>query len=129
MTELLSPKHLSFNGRLILDVKKLRSISAAVGVSKKARDLANAKLAIIDRDNGACVNCGSKDNLTIDHKIPVMTLIKQKYPMMDGDERYALSSVWRSDGRTLSLDNCQTLCADCHNKKDGNGYVHRGTNP
>ena len=48
---------------------------------------------IYARDNNACLKCGSTDNLTIDHVVPV------------------------SKGGKNEYSNYQTLCWRCNNKK------------
>ncbi len=45
------------------------------------------------RDGCKCVSCGSKDNLTLDHKLP------------------------KSRGGKTGVDNLQTMCYDCNRKK------------
>ena len=45
------------------------------------------------RDNNKCVYCGSKNDLTIDHVIPI------------------------SKGGKTSFENCVAACKDCNNKK------------
>ena len=49
--------------------------------------------AIFDRNNWRCVECGSEENLQVDHIIPF------------------------SKGGTTDLDNLQTLCRTCNRKK------------
>jgi 5-methylcytosine-specific restriction endonuclease McrA len=48
---------------------------------------------IFDKDGGMCRNCGSWDDLTIDHIIPL------------------------TKGGTNDVDNLQTLCRKCNQKK------------
>lgn len=48
---------------------------------------------VIDRDGNQCRECGSADNLTLDHIMPA------------------------SKGGTSEISNLQLLCADCNNKK------------
>ena len=47
---------------------------------------------VLQRDNNMCVNCGSKEELTVDHK--------------DGNRQ------------NNSIQNLQVLCLCCHGKKD-----------
>lgn len=51
------------------------------------------KRTILDRDNHRCVQCGTQDNLEIDHILAIC------------------------NGGKRSVDNGQTLCASCHNAK------------
>ena len=50
---------------------------------------------VLKRDNYRCLECGSKDNLTVDHAIP------------------------KSKGGTNEMSNIITLC-EKHNKRKGN---------
>jgi len=50
--------------------------------------------SILDRDGNICVNCGSDDNLEIDHILNV------------------------SMGGSTSYDNGQVLCAECNQEKE-----------
>ncbi len=54
----------------------------------------NIRQKILKRDRYTCVHCGSKVNLTVDHKVALS---------LGGDN---------------SLDNLTTLCKDCHEHKD-----------
>lgn len=51
------------------------------------------RTAVLDRDGWQCVYCGSKDNLQIDHIIPV------------------------SKGGATVLGNLETLCESCNSEK------------
>jgi len=53
-----------------------------------------SKKNIMFRDNHTCCYCGSYENLTIDHVIPI------------------------SKGGKTSFENCVTACFDCNNKKN-----------
>ncbi|USN96038.1 MAG: WYL domain-containing protein [Candidatus Nomurabacteria bacterium] len=49
---------------------------------------------VLSRDSYRCTNCGSRSNLTVDHKVPL------------------------SLGGTNIMSNLATLCKDCHEHKD-----------
>jgi len=51
------------------------------------------KWKVWKRDNFTCQDCGTQDNLSVDHKTP------------------------ESYGGTLEMDNLQTLCRGCNSKK------------
>lgn len=60
---------------------------------RKSKLSRSKKLAVKTNDNFACVNCGSKDDLCVDHKTP------------------------ESMGGENSLSNLQTLCRSCNSSK------------
>lgn len=60
---------------------------------KKSKLSKSKKLAVKTKDSFACVNCSSKDDLCVDHKMP---------ESMGGDN---------------SLSNLQTLCRSCNSSK------------
>lgn len=61
---------------------------------KKRRKLPNAvRVAVFTRDSFACVKCGSRSNLEVDHIHPV------------------------AKGGSDDLENLQTLCAPCNRRK------------
>lgn len=66
--------------------------SAAVTRSKRWRAL---RLLALRRDGFACVSCGARGRLEVDHIQPVRT-----HP-----------------GISFDLSNCQTLCPGCHTRK------------
>lgn len=51
------------------------------------------KRAVIERDGGRCVKCGSTDKLEVDHKVPIL------------------------GGGSDDFGNLQTLCRKCHQCK------------
>ena len=61
----------------------------------------NIRLFIFKRDGNTCLKCGMKNNLTIDHIIPI------------------------SMGGKNSLFNLQTLCRSCNSKKKTNYKDYR----
>lgn len=69
--------------------------------------IARRKFDILARDNFRCVNCGSQEKLTVDH-------FKAAKPAN------MRSRLFHSIPENWNLDDCQTLCVDCHQKKDGN---------
>ncbi len=60
---------------------------------KKSKLSKSKKLAVKTKDNFTCVNCGSKSDLCVDHKVP---------ESMGGDS---------------TLSNLQTLCRSCNSRK------------
>lgn len=63
---------------------------------KKCKSLsATARLAIFARDDYACVECGSRNDLTVDHSVPVV--------QGGGDDE----------------ENLRTLCRSCNSRKGG----------
>ena len=71
-------------------------------IPSDTRQRARNKLRILIRDNLSCVDCGSTEHLTIDHEEPKPNT-KQR------------SAVSYSQNNKL-----QTLCVDCHLKKNKN---------
>lgn len=77
----------------------------------------------IESQGGACVYCGSTDNLEVDHKDPKTKKCNPR-------------AIWsRSKSfREVELAKCQVLCADCHKTKSDaeqtfpleHGHYHRG---
>jgi 5-methylcytosine-specific restriction endonuclease McrA len=57
------------------------------------------KVRILIRDGNACVKCGSKDQLEVDHIRAIM-----------------------NDGENWEENNLQTLCKECHKKKTKNDW-------
>lgn len=60
---------------------------------RKSKLSKSKKLAVKTKDSFACVNCGSKSDLCVDHKVP---------EAMGGDS---------------TLSNLQTLCRSCNSRK------------
>lgn len=73
------------------------------------------------RENGPCANCGSTNNLEIDHVDK-----NSKDPRLR--RRRSLSSIWSwsEENRATELAKCQVLCHDCHTEKSyrERGYQH-----
>ena len=65
------------------------------GGSSRSREWAELKRWAKDRDGGACVVCGSRELLQVDHITPL------------------------SKGGENAITNLQTLCKKCHEKKTG----------
>lgn len=64
----------------------------------------DVRMAVYKRDGNACLLCGSKESLTLDHIKPVKI------------------------GGTNDIGNLQTLCFDCNQEKrakSGHGHDHR----
>lgn len=72
--------------------------------NKKAKG-AQKRRIIFDRDGNACLKCGSTECLTLDHVNPI------------------------SKGGDSSIDNLQTLCYDCNNKKGDKNIDYRKNKP
>lgn len=66
-------------------------------------DLARKRAAYLE-ENGPCANCGSAENLELDHKDP---------------EQKVSHNIWSWDPvrRAEELAKCQVLCHDCHMDK------------
>ena len=62
------------------------------------------RTAVFKRDNYSCKSCSGKDNLTVDHIVQL------------------------SCGGTNNLENLQTLCKYCHEKKDNRKIFNRSFN-
>ena len=76
--------------------ERLEKIRARQGEPTAARRTPipdEVKAAVWQRDGGACVRCGSEDDLQFDHVIPV------------------------ARGGGSGLDNVQVLCGDCNRAK------------
>jgi 5-methylcytosine-specific restriction endonuclease McrA len=83
-----------------INIAELRE-KAARHKNMTTRAVANRKLNILIRDKFKCVRCGADTKLTIDHIKPQRLKKNQRVH----------KSGWR-------LDECQTLCVDCHLKKN-----------
>lgn len=68
--------------------------------------LAKRRQDWIDSQGGACRNCGSSDQLEIDHINPE-------------EKEYSPTALWSRNKsiRDRELAKCQILCHDCHKKK------------
>ncbi len=55
---------------------------------------------ILEKDNYTCQHCGTKDNLTIDHKQPIL------------------------HGGETEIDNLQVLCQSCNSRKGARDSIH-----
>lgn len=88
---------------------KRNSTQSGLRPSKNAKQLAQRKLAILERDGFACVTCGAKEDLTIDHIVP--------FALTSGEPIYKRNML-RGRKNAYNPDNCQTLCESCHVKKD-----------
>ena len=85
------------------DIERLKKIRDGVivvssGNTKRAKD----KLAIFERDDYTCVECKSKEQLTIDH---IGLVPRERTP-----------NGWKKND--WSLNKCRTLCAKCHIQKN-----------
>jgi len=80
----------SFYERFIKPVIKAQKKRKESNKSKITHDF---KWAVWKRDNFTCINCGSRDNLSVDHILP------------------------ESKGGKLTMENTQTLCISCNSKK------------
>lgn len=69
---------------------------------KRARKI----LKILERDNFECIKCTNKNELTIDH------INGREFAKWDNHQKYKLSE-------------CQTLCINCHNKKNECSYSYK----
>ena len=72
------------------------------------------KQAIYDYMGGKCVQCGSIDNLHIDHIDP-------------SKKTYEISKRLSLKNNKDELDKCQLLCKECHHKKtaeENKGFTH-----
>jgi len=88
---------------LSLDVEKVkeRALRPWSRINPNTKLKAKRVLAVLEQDNFQCVRCGCTKNLTIDHITPKRHLDGKKYSYLN-----------------ITLDNCQTLCVDCHMKKN-----------
>lgn len=74
-----------------------------VGLSANS-SWSNTRIRVFARDNYTCKSCGRKDNLTVDHIVQL------------------------AHGGTNNLENLQTLCKYCHEKKDNRKIFNRSFN-
>lgn len=74
--------------------------------------LARRRREWIDSQGGCCANCGSTEDLEIDHIDPSTKLCNP-------------SQVWSRcrEFREAELAKCQVLCADCHKAKTREEFV------
>jgi len=87
-----------------LNIEQLELKAKSKNKSKQNRTLttiirARRILKILQRDNFMCVKCKAKEKLTIDH------IDGRKFAKHDNAKKY-------------KLDKCQTLCIECHDKKN-----------
>lgn len=73
-----------------------RSAIKCTSAGKRARK----KLEIISRDNFKCVTCGTTENLTVAHIIPIRR--------------------GNRGASCFTLNNCKTQCSSCHIKEEFN---------
>jgi len=74
--------------------------------------------AVRKRD-GACVRCGTNENLEADHIISLAVLI-ERYRVKTRDDTRQIPAFW-------DINNGRTLCAKCHCKKDNRAYSPTGS--
>lgn len=80
--------------KAIWDKEKKQSRQKVIRYIGKAEDLKPVEIkSVLKRDNYTCQKCGSIENLTIDHIKPL------------------------SKGGNNDLENLQTLCLECNQKK------------
>ncbi len=63
-----------------------------------------ARADCLDRDGYQCQECGSEDDLTVDHRIPL-------------DVLFAHGITPEAIDQALDVDNLQTLCRPCNSRK------------
>ncbi|MBI4451365.1 hypothetical protein HY642_05295 [Candidatus Woesearchaeota archaeon] len=91
-----------------LDVDQLRHKAAGIEqVNEKCRCIARRKVEVLSWYHYQCAWCGSGDNLTIDHGIPVRTIKS----LLGTSAAYA-----RWNRKFLPF--CQILCRPCHDAKN-----------
>ncbi len=73
-------------------------IQKGLRATPEYRDWRNA---VLKRDNGECVKCGSKDRLHVDHIIPFASVLLE-------------SEIIKYMGAIFDIDNGRTLCFECH---------------
>jgi 5-methylcytosine-specific restriction endonuclease McrA len=81
---------------LILRANSKKPNNNGNGSRRRAKKI----LAILKRDGMRCVECGSGENLTIEHPGG------RKFAKHENHQKY-------------KIDKCITLCSDCHMKRNG----------
>lgn len=86
------------------EVTKLKTeidrLQRYVTIAKARKNRNTIRKKVLIRDNDECVKCGSEDFLQVDHIIAL------------------------EKGGENTVENCQTLCIDCHIKKHEGESVH-----
>lgn len=91
-----------------LNIERLRAVAnKKIKVNATNRRIARIKLAILSREKYKCRECGSTQNLTIDHIIPVREIVRAR-------KSNAHHARWSPEYR----EHCQVLCFECHAKKN-----------
>ena len=83
----------------LFDADRVRVPETRVGISAALR------AQVLERDEGACLACGSADDLELDHVVPVVL------------------------GGPTTLQNLQTLCASCNRRKRVDAIDYRAHPP
>jgi 5-methylcytosine-specific restriction endonuclease McrA len=96
-----------FFGRLTDDLPELSNYGKFVAKLRSTANYLYWKQQCLQRDNSQCL-CGTKENLTVHHKISIFDLIK-KYGLKQTDIE--------NDPIFFNIDNGETVCRSCHLSK------------
>jgi len=69
--------------------------------TRRGRKFRVWRTGVLLRDNYACIFCGSKKNICVDHIVPFASILYE-------------ANILKTDGALYSINNGRTLCKKCH---------------
>jgi 5-methylcytosine-specific restriction endonuclease McrA len=97
-----------YAGRLTDDIPEVTEYSRFVAKLRCTARYLQWKKACLDRDLKQCIDCKTKESLTVHHVYSIFGLVKE----------YGLDQeLIKKDPRFFNLSNGQTLCRSCHLKR------------